>query len=38
MTPEAFVEALKQHGITLTTQQVAQFDTYYTYLVEENEK
>lgn len=38
MTVEEFIEALKQHGITLSDKQIQQFDQYYTLLVEWNER
>lgn len=38
MNEEQFYEALKQDGIELTTNQLAQFSTYYRLLVEWNEK
>ena len=37
MTNEDFIEALSSAGITLTTQQVRQFERYYELLVATNE-
>ena len=37
MTNEDFIEALNSAGITLTTQQVRQFERYYELLVATNE-
>lgn len=37
MTPEQFRAALARLGITLTDQQMAQFDQYYHYLIEVNQ-
>lgn len=38
MTPKQFEEALSQNGITLSTQQLAQYAQYYQLLVEWNDK
>lgn len=38
MNENQFVEALKEHGIELSTQQLQQFDRYFHMLVEWNEK
>lgn len=38
MTPEEFTAALAAAGIVLSAQQQAQFATYFTYLVSENQK
>lgn len=38
MNEEAFLQALKEKGIHLTEQQIAQFKTYFKELVEWNEK
>ncbi|WP_412989455.1 16S rRNA (guanine(527)-N(7))-methyltransferase RsmG [Pediococcus siamensis] len=37
MNPEAFKQALAEHGIKLSEQQMQQFHTYYEYLVTVNE-
>lgn len=38
MTPEEFRQSLLDQGITVTDQQLAQFDYYYHFLVETNEQ
>jgi len=38
MQPEEFQQALAEHGIALTATQMAQFATYYAYLIEWNQK
>lgn len=38
MTPEQFVEALKERGIELTEEQIGQFEKYYDMLIHWNEK
>ena len=38
MNPQQFIEALKEHGIELTEEQIGQFDKYYEMLVHWNEK
>src|SRR5699024_1037170 len=38
MNPQQFIEALKEHGIELTDEQIGQFDKYYEMLVHWNEK
>lgn len=38
MNEDQFVEALKEHGIELSTKQLQQFDKYFHMLVEWNEK
>ena len=38
MTEEQFLSALKEKGIVLNERQIEQFETYYTLLVEWNEK
>ena len=37
MTPEEFRQSLLDQGITVTDQQLAQFNYYYHFLVETNE-
>ena len=37
MNPEEFQQTLAAHGINLSETQMAQFHTYYQYLVEVNE-
>lgn len=37
MTPEEFKTALKTHGIELDDYQIAQFETYYQFLVQANQ-
>lgn len=37
MTPEEFKTALKTHGIELDDRQMAQFETYYQFLVQANQ-
>lgn len=37
MTPEEFKTALKTHGIELDDHQIAQFETYYQFLVQANQ-
>lgn len=37
MTPEEFKQALMEHGIELTDQQMQQFETYYEFLVQANQ-
>ena len=37
MNPQQFIEALKEHGIELTDEQIGQFDKYYEMLVHWND-
>ena len=38
MNEKQFIEALKEQGIELSTEQIGQFKTYFEMLVEWNEK